>query len=140
MVGEFVEGRLVPRALALDAMTNSFTRLIGPIAAGALFQATGLAGAFTLSAFLYVVSALLVAGLRYTQISRRLVLSQVPSDLAEAFAPASLWAALWPVLLGMLLAAILAHWEAVLPRVPEGDIIALGRFVQPAAHACAAAM
>ena len=35
MVGECVEGALVPRALALDTVTNSITRLIGPIAAGA---------------------------------------------------------------------------------------------------------
>ena len=35
MVGECVEGALVPRALALDTVTNSITRLVGPIAAGA---------------------------------------------------------------------------------------------------------
>src|SRR4051794_37010749 len=44
MVGECVEGAMVARALALDTMTNSTTRLIGPMAAGAAYQALGLAG------------------------------------------------------------------------------------------------
>ena len=41
MVGECVEGPMVSRALALDTMTNSFTRLIGPMAAGAVYQGLG---------------------------------------------------------------------------------------------------
>ena len=32
MVGECVEGAMVPRALAFDTVTNSITRLVGPIA------------------------------------------------------------------------------------------------------------
>ena len=37
MVGECVESRLVSRALALDTMSNSFTRLLGPVFAGDRF-------------------------------------------------------------------------------------------------------
>jgi MFS family permease len=86
MVGECVQGTLVPRALALDTASNSITRLIGPMTAGAAYQTMGLAGAYTMSACVYFVAAALVAGLRYQQASRRIVLSRVPHDLAEAFA------------------------------------------------------
>ena len=50
MVGESVPPALVPRALALDTLTNSVTRMVGPIVAGTLYQFAGLAGAFALSA------------------------------------------------------------------------------------------
>jgi MFS family permease len=83
MVGECVEGRLVSRALALDTMSNSFTRLLGPIFAGVVYQRLGLAGAFGFSACIYAVSAILAAGLTYRQASRRLVFGNVPGDLAE---------------------------------------------------------
>lgn len=83
MVGECVEGPLVSRALALDTMSNSFTRLIGPVAAGAIYQAVGIAGSYTASACVFAVAAVLVSGLRYRQEARKLVISQVPRDLAE---------------------------------------------------------
>ncbi|MFL5252970.1 MAG: MFS transporter [Rhodopila sp.] len=83
MVGECVASGLVSRTLALDTMTNSFTRLLGPIFAGLIYQRLGLAGTFTASACIYAVSAFLVAGLRYRQSTRPLVLGHVPRDLAE---------------------------------------------------------
>ena len=86
MVGESVPPALVPRALALDTMTNSGTRIIGPVLAGALYEFAGLAGAFAVSATVYVLAALLAVGLRHQQAIRRLVLSQVPRDLAEGVA------------------------------------------------------
>ncbi len=86
MVGECVEGQMVSRALALDTVTNSTTRLIGPMAAGVVYQATGLAGAYTASACIYLVAVILVMGLSYQQSSRRIVFANVPRDLAEAFA------------------------------------------------------
>ena len=85
MVGECVEGALVPRALAFDTVTNSITRLIGPIAGGAAYQVLGLAGAYAISVCVYAVAIILVRGLDYRQAGRRMVLSQVPRDLAEAF-------------------------------------------------------
>jgi MFS family permease len=83
MVGECVEPALVSRALALDTMSNSFTRLLGPVFAGLIYQRFGLAGAFTASACVYAVSACLVAGLHYRQSTRPLVIGHVPRDLAE---------------------------------------------------------
>ena len=83
MVGECVEGPLVSRALALDTMSNSFTRLIGPVAAGAIYQGVGIVGSYTASACMFALAAFLVSGLTYRQEVRRLVVSQVPRDLAE---------------------------------------------------------
>ncbi|HVY14876.1 MAG TPA: MFS transporter [Rhodopila sp.] len=83
MVGECVEPPLVSRALALDTMSNSVTRLVGPLAAGALYQRCGLGGCFTVSACVYAVSAWLGSGLSYRQETRRLVLGHVPRDLME---------------------------------------------------------
>jgi MFS family permease len=85
MVGECVSGALVPRALALDTATNSICRLIGPMAAGAAYQVTGLAGAYGVAVCFYVVAVILIAGLAYQQTSRRILLANVPRDLAEAF-------------------------------------------------------
>jgi formate hydrogenlyase subunit 3/multisubunit Na+/H+ antiporter MnhD subunit len=45
--------------------------------------------------------------------------------LADVLAPAALWKALWPVLLGVALSFGLRRWEDRLPRVPEGDLVAL---------------
>ena len=84
MVGESVEGPLVSRALALDTMSNSLARLAGPIAAGLIYENTGIAGCFVISAGVYALTAALVAGLRYTQQTHRFVLARVPRDLAEA--------------------------------------------------------
>ena len=86
MVGECVDAPLVSRALALDTMSNSFTRLIGPVAAGAIYQTLGIAGSYTASTCVFGLAGVLVFGLRYRQDTRRLVLSQVPRDLAEGIA------------------------------------------------------
>lgn len=86
MVGEAVEAKLVPRALALDTMSNSLTRLAGPVVAGVLYEWGGLAVTFTVSTAVFLLAAFLGSGLRYRQETRRLALSQVPRDLAEGFA------------------------------------------------------
>jgi predicted MFS family arabinose efflux permease len=51
--------------------------------AGIIYQRAGLAGAFGLSAGFYALAAFLAAGLNYRQITRRLVLANVPRELAE---------------------------------------------------------
>ena len=53
MVGESVEGHLISRALALDTMSNSGARLVGPIAAGIIYQHFGITGSFAVSACVY---------------------------------------------------------------------------------------
>jgi len=83
MVGECVEPALVSRALALDTVSNSFTRLLGPMVAGLIYQRFGLAGTFAVSTCVYAIAAGLVVRLRYRQTVRRLILGNVPRDLAE---------------------------------------------------------
>jgi len=83
MVGEAVPAPLVPRAMALDTLSGSLMRLIGPISAGAIYEIVGLTGAFAVSMGFYAMAALLGAGLRYSQEVKRLSLAQVPRDLAE---------------------------------------------------------
>jgi MFS family permease len=83
MVGECVPSHMVSRALAMDTMSNSFTRLLGPVLAGVIYQRVGLAGAFGFSACIYALAAFLGSGLRYRQDIRPLVLGNVPRDLAE---------------------------------------------------------
>ncbi len=86
MVGESVDGWLVSRALALDTMSNSGSRLVGPIAAGIVYQHLGIAGSYTVSALVYAVAAWITRGVSYQQQNRRFVVSQVPRDLAEGVA------------------------------------------------------
>jgi MFS family permease len=108
MVGEIAQspgagpaasgGGLVARSLALDTVTNSVARMIGPIVGGLAYQSLGLAGAFAISACFYLVSALLALGLRYSQATRKLSLARVPADLGEGFS----YARGQPIILGVL--------------------------------------
>jgi MFS family permease len=86
MVGESVEGSLVSRALALDTMSNSGARLVGPVAAGILYQHFGIAGCYGFSACVYALAASLTPGVRYRQESRRFAVTDVPRDLMEGIA------------------------------------------------------
>lgn len=45
-----------------------------------------------------------------------------------------LWGVLWPILIGVALAAILWPRRKSLPRLPEGDVLALGERCAPAAR------
>lgn len=45
--------------------------------------------------------------------------------------PEELWSASWPMLAGGLLAAVLWPWHTRLPRIPEGDVLAIGERYMP---------
>lgn len=60
--------------------------------------------------------------------------------VATAFDPRELWSVLWPVLGGVLLSLALRPLEHRLPRIPEGDILALEPRIAHAATAAADAM
>ena len=103
MVGEIAQlpgggTGLISRSLALDTVTNSVARMVGPILGGLAYQAIGVAGAFSISASFYLFSAILASGLRYTQVTRSLSLSRVPADLREGFT----YARSQPIILGVL--------------------------------------
>jgi MFS family permease len=86
MVGESAGLNLVSQAVALDSLTGSFARMVGPLAGSILFAWSGLLGAFAISAACYLLAALLVPGIRYEQETRRLQIARIPRDLAESFA------------------------------------------------------
>jgi MFS family permease len=85
MVGE-VAGHRVARAMALDSVTGSTTRMIGPLLGGIGYQFLGLPGAYAFSAGMYLLGTSLVLGLRHEQVPYRLRLARVPADLGEGFA------------------------------------------------------
>lgn len=51
---------------------------------------------------------------------------------SEVLSPKELWSASWPLLVGGLLAAVLSPWCTRLPRIPEGDVLALAERCRPA--------
>lgn len=55
-------GRIAP-AMSLDSATNNATRMLGPLVGGVLYQWLGPAGAFALSATMYVLCVILLLGL-----------------------------------------------------------------------------
>src|SRR5580693_3716390 len=72
MIGEVVTPDQVAPAVAFDSLTNSFARVLGPLAGGAAYQTLGLGGAYFLSAALYLAAGLAVSGLDFRQEPRKL--------------------------------------------------------------------
>ena len=86
MIGESVAPPLAARAIALDSLTTSVSRVLGPLVGGAAYEFLGLPGTFAASALLNLVAALLAVPVRHTQQRRRLAPAAVLADLAEAVA------------------------------------------------------
>ncbi len=58
--------------------------------------------------------------------------------LSDVLKPGALWSGLWPVLIGIALALLLQRSR--LPRIPEGDVIAMGGGIARAATECGAVL
>jgi len=86
MCGEAAGPDLMPRAVALDSLTNATTRGIGPLVGSFAFAGLGATGAYAITTVFYLFAATLVPGIRHVQEIRRLVLGRVPRDLAEGLA------------------------------------------------------
>lgn len=86
MVGESVAAPLVARAVAMDSLTSSASRAIGPLLGGAAYQWLGLPGAFLGSALLSLFAAWLAGRVRHTQATRPLSAGAMLSDITEALA------------------------------------------------------
>jgi predicted MFS family arabinose efflux permease len=84
MIGEVVEPDQVAPAVAFDSLTNSFARVLGPLAGGAVYQTIGLGGAYFLSAILYLAAGIIVSGLDFRQEPRKLRFGRIGIDIAEA--------------------------------------------------------
>jgi MFS family permease len=88
MIGEVVPSDRVSAAVALDSLTNSVARVLGPICGGAIFEMLGLGGAYLVSATLYLAAFLAVIGLDFRQEPRRLRFGRIPGEIAEGLAVA----------------------------------------------------
>jgi MFS family permease len=85
MIGECAGPASVSRVIALDSLTNSLARILGPLLGSLTFAYTGLPGAYGLSAATSLIGLALVQGVRHTQTTRPLLLSRIPQELAEGF-------------------------------------------------------
>jgi MFS family permease len=88
MIGEVVPTDRIGAAVALDSLTNSVARVLGPLCGGAAFEMLGLAGAYLLSATLYLAAFGVILGLEFRQEPRRFRLGRIPADIAEGLAVA----------------------------------------------------
>ena len=75
--------RIVP-AVALDSMTNSTTRMVGPLAGGLFYQTVGITTAYVIAAALYIVALGLVSGVLHAQDRRMLVVRNLFAEVAVA--------------------------------------------------------
>jgi MFS family permease len=88
MVSEAAGPTRMGQAMALDTVTGSMTRMIGPTLGGFLLETVGIGGVYLLSAVLYLSGLVLVSGLRHSQQTRPLRVRQIPREIAEGFAAA----------------------------------------------------
>jgi hypothetical protein len=108
MIGEVVRPDQVAPAVAFDSLTNSFARVLGPLAGGAAYQTLGLGGAYFLSAALYLAAGLTVSGLDFRQEPRKLRFGRIAIDIAEAVAVARAN----PAILAVVLVSIIMNMFA----------------------------
>jgi len=99
MIGEVVTPDQVGPAVAFDSLTNSFARVLGPLAGGAAYQTLGLGGAYLMAAALYSAAGVTIGGLEFRQEPRRLRFGRIAIDIAEAVAAARANPAIFAVVL-----------------------------------------
>lgn len=98
MLAECAGVAAMPRAIALDAMTNATTRMLGPVLGGLAYQTLGLAGAFAASACGALVCIALAARLGVAQTVQPFRFATAMQGLAEGIAVARAH----PAVLGVL--------------------------------------
>jgi MFS family permease len=86
MIGEVVPPDRIGRAVALDSLTGSIARVVGPLTGGVVFEILGLGGAYLLAAALYLSAFLAILGLQFHQEPRRFRFGRIPGDIAEGLA------------------------------------------------------
>ena len=85
MMGEIAGPARAGAALAFDSVTNSATRLLGPLGAGVLYDQVGIYGAYLLCCLLYVTAFLTMLTVRYTAPSAPTVRSKYLTNIIEGF-------------------------------------------------------
>jgi MFS family permease len=86
MLTEAAGERDMVQAMGLDTLTNNTTRMAGPLLGGLLYETLGIGAAYALAGFCYLVTFLLLAGVRLPQQRRALKPRQVLLDVAEGIA------------------------------------------------------
>jgi MFS family permease len=84
MVGEAAGESGVAPAIALDSMTSSTTRMLGPILGGLAFERLGVTGAFMVAMCGHAAALVCSLTLAYSQRVQPLQLRSMPSAIAEA--------------------------------------------------------
>lgn len=84
MVAEAAGPERIVQAVAFDSMTNSTTRMVGPLAGGIFYQTVGVTAAYVIASAVYVVAFLLVAGVVHRQERRVLIARNLLPDVAAA--------------------------------------------------------
>jgi MFS family permease len=82
MLGEVVPHERIGAAVALDSLTNSVARVLGPLCGGGVFEVLGLGGAYLLAAALYLMALLAVLGLEFRQERQRFRFGRIAGDIA----------------------------------------------------------
>ena len=83
MMGEIAGPGRAGAALAFDSVTNSATRLLGPLGAGVLYDEVGIYGAYLLCCLLYVTAFLTMLPVRYIAASPPTVRSKYLTNIME---------------------------------------------------------
>jgi MFS family permease len=105
MLGEVVAADQIGAAVAFDSLTNSISRVLGPLFGGALFEGLGLGGAYLMATGLYLTAGAAVLGLEFHQEPRRLRFGRIPGEIAEGLAVARAI----PAILGVVLVTIVMN-------------------------------
>ncbi|WP_137125138.1 MFS transporter [Roseomonas sp. HF4] len=84
MVAEAAGPERIVQAVAFDSMTNSTTRMVGPLAGGIFYQTVGITAAYVIASVVYVAAFLLVAGVVHRQERRVLIVRNLLPDVAAA--------------------------------------------------------
>ncbi len=81
LMGELAGAASISRAMSLDILAGSATRMLGPLLGGYLYQEVGVQGAFLLSAVLYAAGVFMVLANRPQQVRHQPVTEPVMENL-----------------------------------------------------------
>jgi MFS family permease len=117
-IGDVVPTPAISPAIALDSLTNSFARMLGPLTGGIVFETLGIGGAYLISALLHLVAAVGLSRLEVHQEPRTLDLMRIPAELAEGLAIVRRR----PILLAVVLVSIITNmfgfsYSALIPPI-----------------------
>jgi MFS family permease len=88
MIGDLAGKERLVSALSFDSATNHSTRMLGPLLGGILYETVGAAGAFGLTAALYLIGLVSIAGVADGESSgaRTEPATKILADFRESFA------------------------------------------------------